>query len=69
MKSLNNLHCLPLKKDCLYIQILIILFQFVCFQLDAWISDTFKTYLMALALHLVVEAPFGNLTRQMFGRG
>ncbi|XP_060877768.1 O-acyltransferase like protein-like [Metopolophium dirhodum] len=37
--------------------------------LDAWISDTFKTYLMALALHLVIEAPFGNLIRQMFGRG
>eukprot|EP00102_Acyrthosiphon_pisum_P008731 XP_003245760.3 PREDICTED: nose resistant to fluoxetine protein 6 [Acyrthosiphon pisum] len=37
--------------------------------LDAWIYDTFKTYLMGLALYLVVEAPFGNLTRQMFGRG
>jgi len=47
----------------------IILFQFVWFQLDAWIYDTFKTYLMGLALYLVVEAPFGNFTRQMFGRG
>lgn len=37
--------------------------------LDTWIYDTFKTYLMGLALYLVVEAPFGNLTRQMFGRG
>lgn len=47
----------------------IVSFQFVCFQLDAWIYDTFKTYLMGLALYLVVEAPFGHLTRQMFGRG
>ncbi|XP_060865910.1 nose resistant to fluoxetine protein 6-like isoform X2 [Metopolophium dirhodum] len=37
--------------------------------LDAWIYDTFKTYLMGLALYLVVEAPFGDLTRKMFGRG
>ncbi|VVC42242.1 Nose resistant-to-fluoxetine protein, N-terminal,Acyltransferase 3 [Cinara cedri] len=37
--------------------------------LDAWIYDTFKTYLMGLALYLVVEAPFGKLTRKLFGRG
>ncbi|VVC41807.1 Nose resistant-to-fluoxetine protein, N-terminal,Acyltransferase 3 [Cinara cedri] len=33
------------------------------------IQDVFKTYLMALSLYLVVEAPFGNLIRLLFGRG
>lgn len=34
--------------------------------MDAWIYDTFKTYLMGLGLYLIVEAPFGNLIKQMF---
>lgn len=43
--------------------------QIVCFQLDAYIFDTFKSYLIGVSLYLVVEAPFGNLTRKLFGRG
>ncbi|XP_026810739.1 O-acyltransferase like protein-like [Rhopalosiphum maidis] len=34
--------------------------------MDAWIYDTFKTYLMGLALYLFVEAPFGNLIKRIF---
>jgi len=41
-------------------------FSFIYFQMDAWIYDTFKTYLMGLALYLIVEAPFGNLIKQIF---
>ncbi|XP_050429658.1 nose resistant to fluoxetine protein 6-like [Adelges cooleyi] len=35
---------------------------------DAWIYDTFKTYLMAAALYLIVDAPFSDLIRLAFGR-
>lgn len=42
---------------------------FYFFQVDAWIYDTFKSYLMGLMLYLIVEAPFGNLIKLLFGRG
>ncbi|XP_025193573.1 nose resistant to fluoxetine protein 6-like [Melanaphis sacchari] len=34
--------------------------------IDVWIYDTFKSYLMGLALYLIVEAPFGNLIKKIF---
>lgn len=34
-----------------------------------WIHDTLKCYLIAAALFLTVEAPFGNVARKMFGIG
>jgi len=33
------------------------------FQIDAWIYDTVKSYMMALVLYLVVEVPFAKLIK------
>ncbi|XP_029347287.1 uncharacterized protein LOC100571141 [Acyrthosiphon pisum] len=35
--------------------------------MDAWIFDTFKCYVMALALYLVVEAPFNKIIKRWIG--
>jgi len=37
--------------------------KLICFQIDAWIYDTFKSYVMGLALYLVIEAPFTKLVK------
>ncbi|XP_025411241.1 nose resistant to fluoxetine protein 6-like isoform X2 [Sipha flava] len=36
--------------------------------LELSIFDSFKCYLMSLILYMVVEGPFGNLTKHLFGR-
>ncbi|XP_026815118.1 nose resistant to fluoxetine protein 6-like isoform X3 [Rhopalosiphum maidis] len=36
--------------------------------IDTWISDTFKCYLLALALYLVVEAPFDKIIKRWIRR-
>ncbi|XP_050428678.1 nose resistant to fluoxetine protein 6-like [Adelges cooleyi] len=35
---------------------------------DAWIYDSIRTYLMAAALYLIVDAPFSDIIRIAFGR-
>lgn len=37
--------------------------KIIRFQIDAWIYDTVKSYMMGLVLYLVVEVPFAKLVK------
>jgi len=38
------------------------------FQLDAWLYDALKSYLMGIILFMVIEAPIGSLANKLIKR-
>lgn len=65
LKNHKNIHTFQNNEYTVFFFFLreIYLLLYFCFQFDAFIYDTIKSYTMGLVLYLFVEAPFGNLLK------